>query len=296
MALLYNNSNESDAHRITKNGLYEELQLHDNLDKLYFQEEYQFQDDLIADIGGYHEGKMLAVEIVHSHENYDEYKRKVNKYHNENVYDFWCYTKASLENYIDSGKTPSIMMRDLKKRFSRIYYYDVDNKELRGVCFYIEDGEYKWVVLPVLFEISFTKLLFSELKFQKYICKEEMYDVDYNLQETEEFIEYQKKKLNKNCKKEQVILNRENNYIPEFKFELDVPVQLRFVEITQFSHSRYKSIVVEIDEGCFWVRADKQLCRFFDECKGELVEVTWIKKHDPDDGQWGNRYIVNRFV
>lgn len=271
----YDFSKESNAHKTTKEAVYNQLKNHDNLDDLYFDIEQSLYSDVTADIGGYHDGKLLAVEIVHSHENYTDYRKKVNSYHKEKIHDFWIYTEERIHEYMEYNLKPCAMMHDLQKRFGRIYYYDVEEDVLRIVVFYLEDGEYKWVVLPFPWEISFNNLALSELKYLKYVCKEEQHELDYNVDETREFLRYEKEMLKKQCEESQLPNAPQKVVNKEFQFVVGEPVRLRFIECVP--HPNFEGdevIIIDIDGKKWWVRKHTGLMFLFKKYGHAFLEVT----------------------
>lgn len=278
----YNFSDESEAHYVVKNGIYNELMNHDDLDKLFFDIEHVCNSGIVADLGGYHDGKLLAVEIVHTHEDYKEYCKKVKEYHKEKIHDFWIYTEESIRKYIDSGIRPSAMMLDLQKRFSRIYYYSINDNLLHGAILEFKNGNYEWIVLPNYFDINFNSFVFAESKYHEYICKEEQYALDFNLEQTKEFIRYNKEILESQGEE---IAEHSNNFLPEFKFQEGVPVKMRFIEVTKPPHFKNAVLVVEIDGEKRWVGNHKVLRDLFEKHLGhELSLVTQLGKRTGENG------------
>ena len=290
----YDFSNESDAHRITKELVYRELKEHDNLDELYFNIEHSMTDNTVADIGGYYNGKLLAVEIVHTHESYEEYCKKVDAYHKEQIYDFWIFTEECLRKKFHGKSEISMMMVDLQKRFSRIYYYDKNRNQLRAVMCKLKDGQWKWIRLPMPFKLSFNDLALAESKYQRYICKEVQYELDYNVAETEEFIQYHETILDEYVETQHPS-KPEKVFPKEFRFVEGKPVHVKLIECVIHPNFDDGVCIVEIGGEKRWVRKHTGLMYLFDRC-GKDVKVTLESKPNPEQGIRYYRYSGEAWV
>lgn len=286
----YDFSDESDAHKDTENLVYHELHDNDSLDELYFNIEHSLGSNMVADIGGYHDGKLLAVEIVHSHEDYEAYLRKVKAYHKEKIYDFWIFTEESISKYVNNGVKPSLMIMHLQKRFSRIYYYNRDKKELHAVVVSFKNGEYEWIILPQVFEVSFLSFALAESKYQNYICKEEQYVMDFNVAETEEYIKYREESLKEYDDREQFPSEPVNVFNHQFQFELGKPIRLKFVECVEHPNFHDEVLIVDINGEKWWVANHKSLAESFMRLGHGLLEVTMLSKPNHSIGEYGYQY------
>lgn len=283
----YNYSNETDEHKYTKQDILRNLQRNDPIDELYVREEFDdFDVNRIPDIGGVHKGKQLAVEVVHLNEDYNEYYKKVKEYHKNKIYDMWIYTSERMHEYVCENNPPSDMMQDLLKRYGCIYYYQV-NKLCR--MNYI-DGE--WNESAITLDITWDNLCFAELKYQKYCCVEQKYEVDWLVAETEEFVNYRKQELEQ-ANKEITDLPQEGSKkegVSFFRFKLGVPVRVTFVECNYNPETHYDEIILDMGDCLVRCAKHKNLIDKLNGHEGEECVITLFSERSETDNQY--RYRV----
>lgn len=283
----YNYSNETDEHKYTKQDILRNLQRNDPIDELYVREEFDdFDVNRIPDIGGVHKGKQLAVEVVHLNEDYNGYYKKVKEYHKNKIYDIWIYTSERMHEYVCENNPPSDMMQDLLKRYGCIYYYQLNKLYHMN---YI-DGE--WNESAITLDITWDNLCFAELKYQKYCCVEQKWEVDRLVADTEEFVNYRKQELERLDEelKELPSSPPKKEHVPLVEFEEGGSVEGFFVEVKKVPQSKYEEIIFNVDGSLIRCRHHKDLINQLKGHENEPCTVTLLSKPTALDNQY--RYEV----
>lgn len=274
----YQYGDESDEHKHTKDGILHWLRKNDHVDRLYVREEFDdFDVNRVPDVGGIHKGKQLAIEVVHLNDDYIEYSKKKTEYHKNNIYDMWVFTSERMHEYIDENKPPSDLMIDLLKRYGCVYYYQ-DGKliPVRYV-----DGY--WKKSFIYLSVTWDNLCFAELKYMKYYCAEQKYEVDWLVAEAEDFVRYREQEL-ENAEGE--LYNLQQNSLKSEKkiikgwinFQEGIPVQCKFIGFDVNPKTQYPVTVFQKNDQLLYGAAHKNLKKQLRGHEGEGCIVTLIKQ------------------
>lgn len=268
----YSTKNESSEHEFTKREVYKQLKSNCNIDKLYFNVEHTYLNNKIADIGGYFEGKLLAIEIIHKHDNYDAYIEKVKDYHRDGIHDFWIFTEDIISQYVKNNNEPSDIMMDLNRRFGGIYFFNKFSKQLVKLVVKF-NGIYQYIKVPVRYKLRFNELCFAEQKYQEYVAKEEYYKLEYAIYEAEEMSRENYETLSELAKES----------LTSFEFNLDEPVKCKFVKFIKHPEFGSDSALFKIgDELKYPNVLHKNLKKQLSGLEDLTLEITLIKEHDPN--------------
>ena len=161
---------ERDEHIATKKMIYNCLKKNDNVDQLYVREEFNdFNTHRRPDVGGMHNNKQLAVEVVNLNENAEECEHKQVEYHELGIYVGWVYTSEMMHEYMEQELPPSEMMLKLLRWYGALYYCQQD----KLIPVFYHYGQ--WVESPLKLDITWDTLCSLELSFKMH-CQF-MYDV-----------------------------------------------------------------------------------------------------------------------
>ena len=162
---------EKDEHKATKKMIYDCLKKNDNVDRLYVREEFDdFNTRRRPDVGGVHNNKQLAVEVVNLNEDAEVCEHKQFEYHELGIYVAWVYTSERMHEYIEQELPPSEMMLNLLRWYGALYYCQQD----KLIPVFYHYGH--WVESPLKLDITWDTLCSLELSFKMH-CQF-MYDVD----------------------------------------------------------------------------------------------------------------------
>jgi hypothetical protein len=268
----YKYDSESVEHERTKKGVYNCLRKNDKVNKLFVREEFMdFDVNRRPDVGGIHNGKQLAVEVVHLNEDFNEYMAKEEEYFDEGIYTFWLYTPERIQEYMDNDMEPSYLMKDFKRKYGCIYYYNTG--KLHSVN-YIND---EWVEIPVKYPITWDTLCFAELKYKKYCCVEQKHMVDWLVSQTKKFVKDGKQQLN------EFKQSQEPEKIKRFiRFEENEPVTVIFVGFDTHPRFQHPVTVFRQNEELFFAPYHTDLVKQLVGHENKECTVTLLEKGAKD--------------